>query len=68
MPEVYTAWNIDDIRNITAIKDGLELINNNKAATEQGVIVYFSFIYKRYINFLNYNFLVKKNLIYTSFF
>lgn len=60
--EVYTAWNIDDIRNITAIKDGLELINNNKAATEQGVIVYFSFIYKRYINFLNYNFLVKKIL------
>lgn len=58
--EVCTSWNVDDIRFAKAIKDGLELIEINSVEKERGMVVYFPFIYKRYINFLNHDFLVKR--------
>jgi hypothetical protein len=58
--EVITAWNVDDIRNAKAIKDGLELIEKNSEQKERGMVVYFPFIYKRYINIFDHDFLVKR--------
>jgi hypothetical protein len=57
---VCTSWNVDDIRNAIAIKDGLGLIADNKTSEEHGVVVYFPFVYKRYINIFDHDFLVKR--------
>ncbi len=57
---VCTSWNVDDIRNATAIKDGLNLLQKNNALGKAEAIVYFPFIYKRYLNIFNHDFLVKK--------
>ena len=52
-----TAWNVDDIRNVRAIRDGLNLINTGAE------LVYFPFTYKRYIKLLGFDVLVKRVLI-----
>lgn len=57
---VCTFWNVDDIRNPKAIIDGLTLIAKNSNQGEQGLIVYFPFIYKRYVQIFKHNFLVKR--------
>lgn len=55
--QVCTSWNVDDSRNLPAILDGLNKIK------EGAEMVYFPFIYKRYINFLGIDVLVKRKLI-----
>lgn len=51
--KALTFWNVDDTRTPEAMFDGLNKI-------EEGCeIVYFPFIYKRYINFLNFSLLIK---------
>lgn len=57
---VCTFWNVDDIRNAKAIKDGLDLIAKNSLPELTGSVVYFPFIYKRYIQVFNYDILVKR--------
>ncbi|OGG66096.1 hypothetical protein A3I99_02040 [Candidatus Kaiserbacteria bacterium RIFCSPLOWO2_02_FULL_45_11b] len=61
--KVCTFWNVDDIRNAKAIADGLNQIANSSSTEETSAVVYFPFIYKRYINFLNHNFLVKRTTV-----
>ncbi len=55
--KVVTSWNVDDIRNAEAMKDGLSLIANGAE------LVYFPFTYKRYIKVLGVDVLVKRILI-----
>ena len=54
---VVTSWNVDDIRNTKAMKDGLNLVANGAE------LVYFPFTYKRYIKILGIDVLVKRVLI-----
>lgn len=61
--DVCTFWNVDDIRNVNAIVDGLAVLTKNLETGTQGAIVYFPFIYKRYIHFLNHDFLVKRTTV-----
>ncbi len=61
--EVCTSWNVDDIRTAAAIKDGLDLIQKNPDKTAKGIVVYFPFIYKRYINLFDCDFLVKRIVV-----
>jgi len=61
--KVCTFWNVDDIRNAKAIADGLSQIAYSSVTEVTGAIVYFPFIYKRYINFLNHDFLVKRTTV-----
>lgn len=61
--EVCTSWNVDDIRNAAAIKDGIDLLEKNPDKTAQGMVVYFPFIYKRYLNIFDYDFLVKRIVV-----
>ena len=51
---VITSWNVDDIRNAEAIKDGLSKVSTGLE------LVYFPFIYKRYVRVLNFDLLVKR--------
>src|SRR3989344_6015673 len=60
---IYASWNVDDIRNAKAIADGLSQIAYSSVTEVTGAIVYFPFIYKRYINFLNHDFLVKRTTV-----
>lgn len=53
---ICTSWNVDDDRNPEAIIDGFNLIKNGTD------IVYFPFIYKRYISILNCELLVKNKI------
>ena len=52
-----TFWNVDDVRFANAIIDGLQKIK------EGNEIIYFPFIYKRYINIFNFNLLIKLKII-----
>lgn len=54
---VCTSWNVDDDRNPEAMLDGLRLI---KSGAE---IVYFPYVYKRYVKVLGLEFLAKKALV-----
>jgi hypothetical protein len=53
-----TFWNVDDIRFSEAIKDALSV-----GQSDSPVVIYFPFIYKRYINLLGIDFLVKSKII-----
>lgn len=66
--DVCTFWNVDDIRNTKAMVDGLTLIAKDLNQDEQGSIVYFPFIYKRYVQFLKHNFLVKRITVHPPVF
>lgn len=55
--DVCTSWNVDDSRNPQSILDGLNKIENGAE------MVYFPFVYKRYINFFGIDVLIKKRLI-----
>ncbi len=59
---VCTSWNVDDVRNPQAMIDGLNKIKNGAE------MVYFPFIYKRYLTFFGRDFLVKRKLINPPFF
>lgn len=52
--EYVTFWNVDDTRSSEAIIDGIRKLGAGAN------LVYFPFIYKRYLNILNLNILVKK--------
>ena len=54
---VCTAWNVDDVRNPQAIIDGL---NHIKHGTE---LVYYPFVYKRYLTILGVDILVKRTVV-----
>lgn len=54
-----TFWNVDDIRFDKAIIDGIDKINNGIE------LVYFPFIYKRYIWIFDFKILVKYKIIKT---
>lgn len=55
--KTITAWNVDDIRNAKAIRDGLDLISQGAE------LVYFPFTYKRYLKIVGFDVLVKRVLI-----
>ncbi len=61
--DVCTSWNVDDIRNARAMRRGLKLLEQNDLKKERGIIVYFPFVYKRYINILNCDILVKRMVV-----
>lgn len=50
---IITFWNVDDIRSPNAVKDGINKIKNGSD------IIYFPFIYKRYIRIFNIPILIK---------
>ncbi len=54
---IVTFWNVDDIRFAPAIKEGIEKI------TRGADVIYFPFIYKRYVRILNFPILVKRRII-----
>jgi glycosyltransferase involved in cell wall biosynthesis len=54
---IITFWNVDDIRFTEGIIDGLSKINDGAG------VVYFPFVYKRYVKILNIPILVKRVVI-----
>lgn len=56
--EICTFWNVDDTRFSEAIIDGIRLIEKDAAE-----IIYFPFIYKRYIRILGVPILAKRRVI-----
>lgn len=55
--QIITFWNVDDIRYTEALIRGISKLN------EGFDVVYFPFIYKRYVKFLGFKILVKIKLI-----
>lgn len=55
---IYTFWNVDDIRFSEAIAAGVKLIESGEAQ-----LVYFPFIYKRYVRIFNIPILAKRKII-----
>lgn len=55
---IITFWNVDDTRFLGGIIDGITKINNNSVD-----VVYFPFIYKRYIKIFSIPILIKKRVI-----
>jgi len=56
--EIIGFWNVDDVRYPEAIINGIKLIK------EGAKLVYFPFIIKWYISFLDFSFVVRKKIIY----
>ena len=56
--ENVTFWNVDDIRFAKAAISGLKVLQENAK------LVYFPFVYKRYISFFGYDILAKKITFY----
>lgn len=55
---IFCFWNVDDVRFSEAIIDGI-----NKIKDKNADIVYFPFVYKRYVNIFDIKILIKKKII-----
>lgn len=58
---VCTSWNVDDLRTVDAVIDGLKKIEQN--GFHSSTIVYFPFIYKRYVLVAGVPILVKRKKV-----
>jgi len=52
--DAITFWNVDDVRYVNAIQKGLASLGS------EADVVYFPFIYKRYVNILGFEFVAKR--------
>lgn len=63
--EVFTFWNVDDKRFVNAIVDGVKFLENLKDNQQDSAgLVYFPFIYKRYIRVLGLKILAKIKIFF----
>jgi len=60
--EIIGFWNVDDVRYPEAVIDGIRLVR------EGAELVYFPFIIKWYIDFLDFSFVVRKRTIHPPIF
>lgn len=56
--DIVTFWNVDDRRNSGAIVDGIRIIKSGAAP-----VVYYPFIYKRYISLMRFPILIKRKKV-----
>lgn len=58
---ICTSWNVDDVRTVDAIVDGVKKIE--QTGFDSSTIVYFPFIYKRYVKIAGFAILAKRKKI-----